>query len=157
MLREVYPELLPEAAQFSGRVKEFSQFVESVPCWRRSSPGPQCVTYHPSCHLLRGLHVDAEPKRVLGRIEGLSVKPLEMETECCGFGGSFSARYPEVSSAMLVDKLHHFEHTGADAMVVAEIGCMLHLENGLQARASKLRVLHIAELLEQAEASGDGG
>lgn len=149
LLREVLPELLPEGASFAARVVEFSEVVASFPSWTASARGVTSVTYHPSCHLLRGLGIRDAPKRVLERIAGLNVIPLQQEEECCGFGGSFSVRFPQVSTAMMQDKLVHVGQTGADAVVVTDVGCLLQLDGGLRRRREGhvARVLHLAELL----------
>ena len=152
MMRNVYPELLPgeDARMFSARVVEYSQLLDRAGDWRlRVSPTK--VTYHPSCHLLRGLGVEAEPKRVLGRVEGLVLCPMDRETHCCGFGGTFSVRFPEVSGALLDDKLASARRSGAERMVVTDAGCMLQLDGGGQRAGAPVRVVHLAEVLDDAE------
>ncbi len=150
MMRSIYPRLLPAGEAFSKRVVEYSELLSKLPGWTaRTPPAAGKVTYHPSCHLLRGLHVEKEPKSVLGRIEGLSLCPMDREKDCCGFGGSFSVRYPEVSTSMLEDKLASAQRTGAETIVVTDVGCLMQLEGGQRRREAGPRVIHLAELLEE--------
>jgi L-lactate dehydrogenase complex protein LldE len=103
------------------------------------------VVYHDSCHLLRELGVKDEPRGLL-RASGADVTELARPDLCCGFGGTFSVRQPEVSLAMADDKLADAEHSGADALVTADPGCLLHL----RARAARVggpRVVHLATAL----------
>ena len=154
MLRNVYPELLPKpvADGFCPRVVEYSQLLDRTDGWRTSSP-PTKVTYHPSCHLLRGLEVEHEPKRVLGRVDGLTMCPMDRETHCCGFGGTFSVRFPEVSAGLLDDKLASAQRSGAERIVVTDAGCMMQLDGGARRAGSALRVVHLAELLDETATS----
>jgi L-lactate dehydrogenase complex protein LldE len=148
MLRHVYPRLLPEGEAFGKRVIEFSELLDRSPEWRARCAN-RSVTYHPSCHLLRGLGVEAEPKRVLARIDGLSLCPMDREDHCCGFGGSFSVRYPEVSTSIVDDKIGSAERTGADTVVTTDVGCLMQIEGRLQRTARPLRVVHLAECVAE--------
>jgi L-lactate dehydrogenase complex protein LldE len=105
------------------------------------------VAYHPSCHTLRDLGVDAAPRRLLQRVESLQLVELEEESRCCGFGGTFAVRFPELSSAILEEKLHALEASGADVVTATDMGCLMHLAGALSRRGSPVRVLHLAELL----------
>jgi L-lactate dehydrogenase complex protein LldE len=103
------------------------------------------VAYHDSCHLLRELGVSEEP-RLLLRAAGAEVEELERPDLCCGFGGTFSVRQPEVSVAMADDKLADAGRTGADVLVTADPGCLLHLR-ARAARTGGPRVVHLASAL----------
>jgi L-lactate dehydrogenase complex protein LldE len=103
------------------------------------------VVYHDSCHLLRELGVSEEPRALL-RAAGADVTELERPDLCCGFGGTFSVRQPEVSVAMADDKLADAQRSGADALVTADPGCLLHLR-ARAARAGGPRVVHLATAL----------
>jgi L-lactate dehydrogenase complex protein LldE len=152
MLRHVYPELVPgeRGRAFAARVREFSELAgaDSPPACRL--PAAEKATYHPSCHLKRGLGVDEPPRALLRSIGGLEVTPLRGEDECCGFGGAFAVRYGEVSGAMLDDKLAAARATGAKTLVVTDVGCMLHLDGGARKSGCPFRVRHLAELLAEA-------
>jgi L-lactate dehydrogenase complex protein LldE len=108
------------------------------------------VVYHPSCHLLRGLGVRAEPKALLGGVQGLEVVAARDEEECCGFGGLFSVKNPDISGSMLDRKMAAFESCGAERLVSCDLGCLLHLGGGLRRRGSAVRVQHLAEVLDEA-------
>ncbi|MEM7582694.1 MAG: (Fe-S)-binding protein [Acidobacteriota bacterium] len=103
------------------------------------------VTYHPSCHLLRELR--ASPESLLDRVPGLERVALPDAEVCCGFGGAFSAKMPELSGAMLNDKLNAVEASGAEVLTATDCGCLMHLGGALARRNSSLRVLHVAEIL----------
>ncbi len=158
MLRHVYPELFPEGAPeherahaFARRVEEFSEHVA-----RRAAPGqfklakPAVATFHASCHLLRGLRVEAPPKDLLRAVENLEFRPMECETECCGFGGTFSARYPDVSTSILDKKLAGSRATGASLVVLNDGGCMLQMDGGARRQGCEFEVRHLAEVLAEA-------
>ncbi len=100
-----------------------------------------------ACHL-RGLGLQTEPERLLRRIKGLEYIPLERADECCGFGGSFSVRYPGISGAMVQDKVSLIEKTGAGAVVATDAGCLMNIAGCLRRRGSKIRALHLAQVLE---------
>ena len=89
----------------------------------------------------------ARTLQVLGRIRDLTLAPMDREVDCCGFGGSFSVRFPEVSTSMADDKLASAERTGAEALVVTDVGCMMQLEGRARQAQKPLRVVHLAELL----------
>ena len=106
------------------------------------------VTYHMACHL-RGLNLLTEPERLLRRVRGLTYVPLERADECCGFGGSFSVRYPGISGAMVSDKARFIEQTGVQVVVATDAGCLMNIAGCLHRRGSKMRALHLAEVLEK--------
>jgi L-lactate dehydrogenase complex protein LldE len=101
-----------------------------------------------ACHL-RGLGLLTEAERLLRRVRGLEYIPLERADECCGFGGSFSVRYPKISGAMVTDKAAFIEQTGADVVVATDAGCLMNIGGCLRRRGSKIRFLHLAEILER--------
>jgi L-lactate dehydrogenase complex protein LldE len=156
MLRHIYPELLPDerGRAFAARVREFSELLGEAPPAARLET-PRKATYHPSCHLRRGLGVDEPPRALLRSIAGLELAPLAAEEECCGFGGTFAVRYGEVSGAMLDDKLACARTTGADTLVVTDLGCMLQLDGGARKSGCPFEVRHIAELLAEARPVGE--
>src|SRR5438270_931491 len=141
--------LAREASQLAARTHEFSQFlvrVLGVTDFTAAVPGR--VTYHDSCHLLRGLHESQSPRTLLGKLKGAELVPLPGADECCGFGGSFAVRLPEVSSQILAKKLANVEATGADCLVACDAGCLMQMGGGRTRKKSRVRALHLAELLD---------
>ena len=155
MVKHEYPGLLAkaglarEAAQLAARTHELSQFlVRVLGVTEFTSAVPGRVTYHDSCHLLRGLHESQSPRTVLGKLRGAELVPLPGADECCGFGGSFAVRLPEVSSRILEKKLTNVEATGAACLVACDAGCLMQMGGGLRRRRSRVRAVHLAELLD---------
>ena len=109
------------------------------------------MTYHASCHLLRELGQADAPRDLLATVPGLELVELPDATVCCGFGGAFSAKMPELSGAMLDAKLEAAEATGARVLTATDCGCLMHLGGGLARRGSALEVLHVAEILAREE------
>jgi len=143
------PELARDALRLAARVYELSQFLVRV--LGRSefhSTVRGRVTYHDSCHLLRGLHEAESPREVLRHLAGVEFVELPGADECCGFGGSIAVRLPEVSSQILAKKLRHVEATGAACLVACDAGCLMQMGGGLRRRGSRVRALHLAELLD---------
>jgi L-lactate dehydrogenase complex protein LldE len=156
MLREELPRLFPDdaatragAEALSRKTLEFSEFVAQVAdegMIGRSLPGTT-VTYHDSCHLLRGLGVSEEPRRLLRRIEGVRYVEMQGADRCCGFGGSFSVKLPEISGAILREKMRHIEASGAQVVVADDCGCIMQMRGGLSRQGSGTKVLHLAQVL----------
>jgi len=159
MLRHEYAglltdgELAQDARRLAQRTYELSQFLVKVLGRRgfRATVGGR-VTYHDSCHLLRGLHEAESPREILRNLEGVEFVELPGADECCGFGGSFAVRLPEVSAQILAKKLTNVEATGASCLVACDAGCLMQMGGGLRRRRSRVRALHLAELLD-----GGGG
>ena len=155
MVKLEYPELFhddavwgPRARDLASRMHELSDYLVNV--LGVEDVGAQFdgrVTYHMACHL-RGLGLLAEPERLLRRVKGLEHVPLERADECCGFGGSFAVRYPGVSGAMVADKAAFIEKANVDAVVATDAGCLMNIAGCLRRRGSKVKALHLAEVLE---------
>ena len=144
-------EPLAGARRVAARTREFSQFVaDHWPAGRSFGTVAATVAYHPSCHLLRGLGIRSEPLALLAQVEGVKVAPLADAEECCGFGGLFSLKHPEISGSMLERKLTHVLGSGADRLVSCDLGCLMHLGGGLHRRGSRLTVQHLSQLLDEA-------
>ncbi|MBN1345878.1 MAG: (Fe-S)-binding protein [Phycisphaerae bacterium] len=149
-----YPRDLERARTIGGRLFEFVEFVEKVlkidwtPYQLRFDAS---ATYHYSCHL-RGIGMTDEVPRLLAKIEGLELRPLEKSDQCCGFGGTFAVKYGHISDALVGDKVDCVERTGADVLVVNDGGCALNISGVLHRRGSKIRVMHAAQILEAAMA-----
>jgi L-lactate dehydrogenase complex protein LldE len=147
------PETAAQAAAVAKRCFELTQFLVDVVGAKigkavasASGAARPRVAYHPSCHLSRGLGVKEAPRKLLAA-SGVEVVPLAEEEECCGFGGMFSVKQPEISGAMLDRKCAAIERSGADVVASCDSGCLLHLIGGLRRRGSKTVVRHVAELL----------
>jgi len=108
---------------------------------------PHRVTYHPTCHSLRVTRVGDAPLRLLRNVHGLDLVELPRATECCGFGGTFSIKNAETSSAILDDKLDCIEETGAEFCTALDASCLLQIGGGLSRRNAQARPLHLAEIL----------
>jgi len=155
MVKHEYPGLMQDPAlkkhalRLAGRTYELSQFLVKVLGRRgfRATVGGR-VTYHDSCHLLRGLHEAESPREILRNLEGVEFVELPGADECCGFGGSFAVRLPEVSSQILAKKLENVEATGAACLVACDAGCLMQMGGGLRRRRSRVRAVHLAELLD---------
>ena len=157
MVKHEYPGLMTDVAEraaaerLAGRTHELSQFLVKRLGRRhfRSAVGGR-LTYHDSCHLLRGLHESESPRALLRGLAGAEFVELPGADECCGFGGSFSVRLPEVSAAILDKKLVNVEATGADCVVACDAGCLMQMRGGLSRRGSRVRAVHLAEVLGDA-------
>ncbi|MBI3360870.1 MAG: (Fe-S)-binding protein [Chloroflexi bacterium] len=155
MIVHHYPELFaadpvygPKAEAVAKRTYEFSQFlVDVLGVTDLGARFSGSVAYHPSCHLLRGLGVTAQPRRLLAAVADIEVVEQADPTECCGFGGLFAVKMSDISGAMLKRKLDSLEHSGAPTVVACDVSCLLHIAGGLHRRGSKIETRHLAELL----------
>jgi len=105
------------------------------------------VTYHPTCHSLRMLHVGDAPLRLLRAVRGIDLVELPNADQCCGFGGTFAIKNADVSLAMLDDKLRSVRATGAQVCAAADCSCLMHIGGGLRRAGDGVRTLHLAEIL----------
>ncbi len=138
------------ARAVGARCREFSQFVAEHGGAQLVARLTARVAYHPSCHLLRGLGVRNEPQMLIRTIDGATSVPFAEQEECCGFGGLFSVKHPDISASMLDRKLTAIVASGADRLVSCDLGCLLHLEGGLRRRGAAIRAQHLAELIDEA-------
>ena len=155
MVKHEYPQLLTDPAErreaeaLAAKTWELSQFlVRGLGVTRLRSDVRGRIAYHDSCHLLRGLHESESPRAILRNLEGVEFVELPASDECCGFGGSFSVRLPEVSTAILDRKLKNLEASGADCLVACDAGCLMQMRGGLARRGSRVRALHLAEVID---------
>ncbi|MCW1968273.1 MAG: (Fe-S)-binding protein [Anaerolineae bacterium] len=157
MLVHQYPALLagdahygPLAEQIAARTYEFSQFLVDVlgvtEADLAQTQGHESVTYHPSCHLSRGLKVTEAPSQLLAAT-GVETHALNGANECCGFGGLFAVKMSDISGAMLNRKLDNIEASGAKIVVGCDVSCLLHMGGGLHRRGSAITTKHIAEII----------
>ena len=142
------PAWLEKAHALAKRTYEFTEYLVDVrgisdlgARWQGK------MTYHPSCHLLRGLGVDRQPLLLLNNVKCGGLVELPERTDCCGFGGVFSVEHPELSAEFLKRKIANLEKTGAPTLVVADTGCLMHIMGGLKKQGKPQRVVHIAEVL----------
>jgi len=137
-----------QAERVAARVREFSDFlVNVVGVTDVGARFPYRVTYHDSCHLLRGLGIRREPRVLLAGVRDATIVELEASDTCCGFGGTFAVKYPAISGEMGREKLRRVVQTGAEYLVACDTGCLMHLR-GLIARGQlPVRALHLAEVL----------
>ncbi len=157
MIRHNYPELfaqdpawLARAQALAARTFEFTEYlvdVLNVTDLGARWDGP--LTYHPSCHLSRGLGIDRQPRALLAAVRGATIVELPESDSCCGFGGIFSVAHPELSAELLKRKVSALEASGAPTLVVADTGCIMHIAGGLHRMGKPQRVVHIAEVLSQ--------
>lgn len=136
------------AASIAGRFVDFSTYVAAHPAlpylgFKLSG----AVAYHDSCHSRRELQASAATLELLGRIEGLEVRRLPHEEECCGFGGTFAVKNADVSTAMLDEKLAAVVASGAAAVCACDSSCLMHIGGGLHRRGIDVQPLHLAEIL----------
>ncbi|WP_103380118.1 (Fe-S)-binding protein [Pseudonocardia dioxanivorans] len=112
---------------------------------------PHRVTYHPTCHSLRMLHVGDRPLRLLRNVRGMTLLELPGADECCGFGGTFAVKNADTSTAMLADKMSHVLSTGAEAVSAGDSSCLMHIGGGLSRLRTGTRTVHLAEILASVE------
>jgi L-lactate dehydrogenase complex protein LldE len=161
MVRELYPRM-GERARAEGRgdglalavapvvprTYELTEFlVDVLGVTDVGAYYPHTVTYHPTCHGLRGLRLGDRPYRLLRAVRGLRLVELPGAEECCGFGGTFAVKNADVSAAMGADKVRHAASTGADALCAADNSCLLHLGGMMRRMEVGVRPVHIAEIL----------
>jgi L-lactate dehydrogenase complex protein LldE len=142
------PQLLERAQAIAARTFEFSSFLISVlkiedvgASWQGK------LTWHDACHGLRDLNLKSEPRRLIRNVRGAEFIEIENAESCCGFGGTFSVKYPEISVAILDQKVEAIERAGVDAVVSGDASCLLQIGGRLSRKGSKIRAMHLAELL----------
>ncbi len=154
VMKREYPRLfagnaewLPRAQALAARVKDFSAYLAGLGQGQEDAAlQPLTVTYHDSCHLKRELGIHLEPRRLL-REAGHELVEMEDADRCCGYGGTYSLEHPEISGALVEQKLDAIEATGAQVVACDCPGCLLHISEGLRRRGSQVRALHTAQLL----------
>jgi L-lactate dehydrogenase complex protein LldE len=155
MIRRHYPELfaddpavLPRAKDLAERSWELVSFLVDI-CGVRSVAArwERRVTYHDGCSGLRELGVKDQPRRLLASVDGLSLKELPGAEICCGFGGTFCIKYPDISDKMVSDKEADIVGTGAEAVLAGDLGCLLNIAGKLHRRGRRVEARHVAEVL----------
>ncbi len=142
------PEWLESARRLEQKTYEFTQFmVQVLGVTDVGASFPHTVTYHPSCHGTRLLGVKEEPMKLLGSVKGLQLVPLPFAEDCCGFGGTFAVKMPDISGAMVTEKVDHIRETEAEILVGLDMACLMNIAGNLRYRKEPVRVMHLAELL----------
>jgi L-lactate dehydrogenase complex protein LldE len=152
-----FPELFSDDAELERRARELAtktwelaQFLVHV--LGRDDVGarfPHRATFHPSCHASRLLGARDEPLRLLAHVQGLELVPLERAEDCCGFGGLFSVKLPDVSGAMVAEKCGRVVATNAEYVIGGDMGCLVNIAGALSRRGSKVEAIHLAQVLER--------
>jgi L-lactate dehydrogenase complex protein LldE len=155
MLKIFYGDLLADDLALAARamairpwVFELSQFIVNVLKVKYlGARFERAVAYHPSCHMMRELGVRAEPMTLLSAVAGIKLCVVRDREECCGFGGMFSVKFPDISASMLDDKLARINESGAEVVVANDCGCLMQIGGGLSRKGEKIEVRHLAEVL----------
>ena len=146
-LRELAPAIADSVWEFSAFLVD-RLGIEDVGAYF-----PHSVTYHPTCHSLRITRAGDAPMRLLRAVRGIDLVELPGAAECCGFGGTFSVKNPDVSTAMLADKCTAILETGAEVCTALDGSCLLHIGGGLSRARMGVRTMHLAEILAHADLS----
>jgi L-lactate dehydrogenase complex protein LldE len=155
MIREHYPALFEDEAETAHRAHGLARRTFELVSFLRDVRGMETVdahfsgrvTYHDACSGLRELSVKEQPRRLLRSVEGLELVELAGAETCCGFGGTFCVKYPEISNRMVEEKAEAIEQTGAETLLAGDLGCLLNMAGKLKRRGSPVRVRHVAEVL----------
>jgi L-lactate dehydrogenase complex protein LldE len=157
MVREAYPRLAAlagdaglarEAEAIIPRVYELTEFlIDVLGVENVGASFPHRVTYHPTCHSVRGLHVGDRPLRLLRAVHAIDLVEMPEALECCGFGGTFAVKNADVSMAMLGDKVRNILDTRAEICTAADTSCLMHIGGALRRMRSGTRTMHLAEIL----------
>ena len=142
------PNLLSRAEALAGRTHELVSFLVDVMGMDRVSARLDGVaTYHDACSGLREMDVKQQPRRLLASVQGLALKEMADPEVCCGFGGTFCVKYPEISTRMVSDKTRDVTQTGASLLLSGDLGCLLNMAGRLSREGSSVAVRHVAEVL----------
>ena len=155
MLSKHYPELFegddaisPRARDLARRTYELISFLTDVRGMTSVyAEFDGAVTYHDSCSSLREMHVRTQPRKLLQSIDGVEIRELTFNEACCGFGGTFCVKYPDISNKMVGDKCADISETGAETVLAGDMGCLLNIAGKLKREGSSVEVRHIAEVL----------
>ncbi len=161
-VREIYPrlarlsrnpELVAAVEALAPRVHELTSFlVDTLEVEDVGAYFPHRVTFHPTCHSQRVLRIGDRPQRLLAQVRGIELVALPSAEECCGFGGTFSVKNADTSSAMLASKVANILQTGAEVCAAADNSCLMHIGGALHRQRTGVRTLHVAEILASTEA-----
>ena len=154
MIRTHFPELFEDEPDMADRARtlaaktwELTAFLDEAMGVDLSGRYAGDVTFHDACAGLRELKIREQPRRLLGRIDGLGLREASGGEECCGFGGTFCVKYPDSSAHMVDEKLDHLSRTGAGLVLSGDLGCLLNMAGRSRRRGLALRFRHVAEML----------
>lgn len=150
-----YPDLFPDDAGWRERARALAARTHELSSFLVHQMGVEDVgatfqgrvTWHDACHTLRELNIKSEPRRLLSQVRGVDFVELPNAEACCGFGGTFSVKFPEISAAIVDHKVDALEQSGVDAVVSADASCLMQIGGRLSRRGSRVRVMHLAEVL----------
>lgn len=155
MISHHFPALFADDPHYRGRAETLAAKTHELVSFLTDLRGMKqvaaryegVVTYHDSCSGLRELKVKAQPRALLGSVAGLSLKEMGDSELCCGFGGTFCVKYPDISTRMVGDKTRDIAATGADTLLAGDLGCLLNMAGKLAREGSPVQVRHVAEVL----------
>jgi L-lactate dehydrogenase complex protein LldE len=155
MLKTHYPELFAGDAAWAARVETFcgkshelvSFLVDVMQVSKVAAAFDGAVTYHDSCSGLRELGIKAQPRKLLASVQGLTLTELYDSDVCCGFGGTFCVKYPDISNTIVTKKAEHIAETGAGTLLAGDLGCLMNMAGKLQRLGKKVSARHVAEVL----------
>ena len=126
------------------KIEDLNQFISS-----KSPSGISKIAYHQACHALRELNIFNQPIRLLESLPNVELVDFEQDDVCCGFGGTFAVKFPEISGAMLNDKVQALRNSDAHILTSVDSSCLMHIRGGIERSGDKMRVMHFAEILEE--------
>ena len=155
MVRHHYPQLfekdalwLQRARKVAAKTYELTEYlVDILGVYDLGAHYDGRITYHDSCHLLRNLRILEQPRKLLSKVSGAEFIEMHDSDRCCGFGGSFSVKYADISEAMVSDKVNNIIACGADTVVGCDMGCLMNIEGMLSRKGSDIKIMHIAQIL----------
>ena len=155
MIREHYPGLFDDEPATAQRAHRLAQRTHELVSFLRDVRGmsdvdaayPGTATYHDSCSGLRELSIKAQPRALLGSVKDLKMVEMEGAETCCGFGGTFCVKYPDISNRMVEDKVDAIAATGADTLIAGDLGCLMNMAGKLKRRGLAVKARHVAEVL----------
>ena len=154
MMKYHYPKLfkndpdIEKVRAFSSRIFEFTEFLVHVLKIKLEDKGrPVTVTWHSSCHAAREMGVIEDSKSLIRQLSNVQLKELENEHQCCGFGGTFSIKQPDISAAMVKDKIEDIQKTGASHVLTGDCGCLINITGAMEHQKIPVKGLHLAEFL----------
>jgi len=155
MLKHHYPELFAENAQWRDKVNAFAERVYELTSFltevmqhtQQAVEFNEILTYHDSCAGLRELDIKEQPRQLLNQIKGISIAEMDDTEVCCGFGGTFCVKFPEISERMVSDKVALAQQSGASVLTGGDLGCLLNISGRMKRLDSPMRVYHVAEIL----------
>ncbi len=157
MIRHYYPKLFnndpkwtKKAQDLADKTYEFSDFLVNVlKIENIHAKLDSIATYHHSCHMIRGLGLQQEPRILLSQVEGLTMEELPYCNDCCGFGGTFAAKMSNISERMVDEKISNIESTGANVLIGSDLGCLMNISGRMRRTGKNIKIMHVAEVLAE--------